>query len=608
MCGICGVINFNKKQVEVNTLTYMMKAIKHRGPDDEGYYIDNNVGLGHVRLSIIDLSAAGHQPMFSIDKRFSIVFNGEIYNYIELKRELEGKYQFKTKTDTEVLLYSYIEWGEKSLHKLNGMFAFAIYDSIEKTTFIARDRFGIKPCFYFLDNENIIFASDIPAILATKNFKAKPNDQSVYDFLFFNRTNYNTNTFFQNIKKLEHGSYIKIKNDNVTFVKWYDLKDELKQPFQTKEEFLDYFRSSLQLQLRSDVPLGVCLSGGLDSSSIASAIVKYFEITNLNTFSAVYKKGDRGDESDFIDQFKSTINFMHFTNPSAESFVEDIDDFVECLVEPVPGTSEYAEYKVMQLSKKYVTVLLNGQGADEYMAGYLYFAGYYYKELFKKMKFITLFREMFYDKSNHKSLEGHMAFIYFLLPDYLKNKFSNTNKSYINHEFSSKYSGSVEIIHKLYNSSNLKESFLTHFEHKFEHNLVWADRSGMWFSLETRFPFLDHRIVEKMIGMENDKIIKNGWNKKFFRDSMDGILPEKIRLRKDKVGYETPENEWFRTKKFKSLILDLLNDTSGIFNDYIDTKKANELYLKHLDRKINISTDIWKWIHLKLWLQKFIGN
>jgi len=249
MCGICGIVHFNQKPVVEEDIRLMMSKIKHRGPDDEGTFIDNNIGLGFVRLSILDLSQAGHQPMFSQDGRYVIVCNGEVYNYVELRHELRSKYQFKTGTDTEVILSAYQEWGPNCLHKFNGMFAIAIYDKKTKDLFFARDRFGIKPFYYFNDGESFIFASEIKAILPfIKN--REPNERIIADYLLYNKTDHTTNTFFKNINKLNHGSYFYINGENLTETRWYDLDTKVSDNrIVSLSEYRKLFYDSLKLRL-----------------------------------------------------------------------------------------------------------------------------------------------------------------------------------------------------------------------------------------------------------------------------------------------------------------------------------------------------------------------
>ncbi|MCK4333030.1 MAG: asparagine synthase (glutamine-hydrolyzing), partial [Thermoplasmatales archaeon] len=316
MCGICGIISFVGNEIEPNKIKSMMKVLKHRGPDDEGIFIKGNIGLGHLRLSIIDLSSAGHQPMFDESGRYCIVYNGEVYNYLELKRELSSKYNFFTQTDTEVILYAYKEWGVRCLDHFNGMFSFAIYDILEHTLFLSRDRFGIKPLYYYFGEDSFVFASEIKSILQVVPEENIANDSVIYDYLVYNRTDHYIETFFKNIKRLDHGYYMLIKGNNVSFHQWYNLPERVNNPFNSLEDFRNIFIDSIRLRLRSDVPVGVCLSGGLDSSGITSILTSVIRKADLQTFSAVYRKGESGDESDYIDLYRDSVFKMHKTFPT----------------------------------------------------------------------------------------------------------------------------------------------------------------------------------------------------------------------------------------------------------------------------------------------------
>jgi asparagine synthase (glutamine-hydrolysing) len=394
MCGISGIINHNKQLVKEHDIRLMMQAIKHRGPDDEGLYIDKNVGLGFVRLSILDLSEAGHQPMFSHDGNLVIIFNGEVYNYIEIREELKNDFEFKTGTDTEVILAAYQKWGEKCLNKFNGMFSFVIYNLNTKEIFGARDRFGIKPFYYYNDDENFIFASELKAILPFINREA--NDSIIADYLLYNRVDHTNETFFKNIFKLPHGSSFILKGNKFVKNKWYSLSEKINEHLELdKDEYRHLFVESLMLRQRADVPIGVTLSGGIDSSSITAALRNDFSIEDLNTFSSVFSKDDKADESEFILSFKDCIKNMHFITPDENSFINDMHSFIKAHNEPIPDTSPYIQYKVMELASKYVKVTLDGQGADEQLAGYHNFFSIYFLELFRKGKLLRLLKEVF---------------------------------------------------------------------------------------------------------------------------------------------------------------------------------------------------------------------
>jgi asparagine synthase (glutamine-hydrolysing) len=435
MCGIVGIIRFDAKPIKKESLTTMMQTIKHRGPDDEGVFIDGHVGLGHVRLSILDLSEAGHQPMTDPTGRYTIIQNGESYNYIELREELQSMgYSFRSQTDTEVVLNGYIAWGETVLDRLNGMFAMAIYDKQEQTLFLARDRFGVKPLYYHVSNEQMVFASEIPAILKALPCKPEANDNAIFDYLVFNRTDQTEETLFSNIYKLQHGCCMtlhitnegvsELKNEgksNLPIRKWYDLAEHVQnlkseiinlKSEQAKVRYMDLFKKAIELRLRSDVPWGVCLSGGLDSSAITATIIKELKKPDVHSFSAVYGKDSKADESRFIDEFKGIVPNMHYIYPDAERLFAHLDDYVRIQGEPTPTTSPYALYCILSEASKYVKVILDGQGADEAIAGYEYIPGLYYKSLLTRLRWGRLGKEIVQYAKLHRSWR-HVKYMVF---------------------------------------------------------------------------------------------------------------------------------------------------------------------------------------------------
>lgn len=635
MCGICGIINFSNEPVQEAHIRKMMAIQRHRGPDDEGIFTEDNVGLGFVRLSILDLSPAGHQPMFSRDKRYVIVFNGEIFNYIELRAELKSLgHDFNTGTDTEVLLAAWQQWGEECLHRFNGMWAFMIYDRADKTIFGARDRYGIKPFNYYADDNIFAFASEIPPLLSLLPGKPSPDNQSIFDFLVFNRTDQTKRTFFSEIKKLQHGHTIHISPrplqtnlnisssqtpipepqtpnpEQINITQWYNLRNRVAQTvgFKNPAEFRELFSSAVGLRLRSDVPVGVCLSGGLDSSAIVSTLLTDYNKSDLNTFSAVYNKGQTGDETGFIMEYRSRLQNMYFTTPDVDSLLADLKTYVRAHGEPIPSTGPYAQFKVMELAKGNVVVTLDGQGADEELAGYHYFFGFFFKDLLRTGNLPKLTSEMAGYLKQHQSIYGLKTFAYFLLPEQLKTKARINERGYLLSAFVDEFNVDNNIAGTLYGSGSLNDALLDHFEYKLEHLLKWEDRNSMWFSLEARVPFLDYRLVEKIMATPGNMKIKGGMTKYILREAMKGILPEKIRLRRDKIGFDTPQDEWFRTTQWQRLVSDVLGSSSFTTRGIINPTKANELFQKHLKGKINIAKEIWKWVHLELWFREFIDH
>ncbi|MCC6463362.1 MAG: asparagine synthase (glutamine-hydrolyzing) [Saprospiraceae bacterium] len=618
MCGISGIIHLDGAAVPEQHLSAMITAMKHRGPNDNGTFREGGMGLGFVRLSIIDLSAAGHQPMFSSDERYVMIFNGEIYNYIELREELMAKgHTFRTKTDTEVILVAYREWGEQMLHRFNGMWALVIYDRQEKTVFGARDRYGVKPFFYCLDGSRILFGSDIRSITAVLGRKPTPDQDALFNFLAFNRTDQNDGTFLQEVKKLDHGHCFNLRigagvpagAKALQPRKWYDIRKEIKEPFKNAAEYREMFASAVGLRLRSDVPVGVCLSGGLDSSSIVSVLLQDFQKKDLNTFSAVYGSGRNGDESSFIDLYRGQLENMYFTQPDEHSLLADLDDLALAQYEPVPSTSTYAQYRVMKLAQQHVVVTLDGQGADEALAGYHYFFGFHFKNLLRRGKLGTLASEMGHYYGKHHSLYGIKSMAFFLLPAFLRTRVRVMEKGYLDPDFFQANNTDTNLITgELYGSNSLQEALINHFEYKLEHLLKWEDRNSMWFSLEARVPFLDYRLVERTLSIPDELIIHKGMTKSILREAMKGTLPEPIRMRRDKVGFETPEAEWFRTPIFQKYIKDLIYSEPFVSRGTMDVKKVQGIYQKHLNREGNYSREIWKWIHLEKWYNQFIDG
>ncbi len=610
MCGISGIYSKTKglNESDVEKVKKMNQLLSHRGPDDEGIFISKDCILGHRRLAIIDLSNDGHQPFHSEDNQYTIVFNGEIYNYLELRSELQGKgRKFRTKTDTEVLLQSFLEWGVDSFHKLNGMFAFALYNNKDSELYLVRDRFGVKPLYYVMDEQRLYFASEILPLLNASNFAREANDQMIYDYLAYNRTNHTHMTFFKGFYRLPHGSYLHLKEDTFNEVQWYKLNAQTKIPFKDKLELVESLKESISLRLRSDVPVGTSLSGGIDSSSIACLASLNQNNQDIFTFSAVYPTNHRSNEREAIESLSGKGFKMSFVYPDAETLFQELEAVVAMLNEPVPSTSVYASFKVYEFAKKYVKVMLDGQGADESLGGYGYFRGVYYIELIKKFRILDLIKQVYEEIFLTKSYEGIKAFFFYLLPSSLKESIIRSQKKYLGKKIR-KCKASPIISNQLWNASSLRESFLAHFEFKLEHLLTWGDKTSMANSIEVRYPFLDYRFVEKAIGIEGENLFKNGFNKAILRDAVKGIVSESILEKRAKVGFETPEDEWFRLPLFQNLIWKLLDSELLNSRGYINSKKAKKLYQKHLDKKINISGEIWKWINLELWCRNFIDQ
>lgn len=623
MCGIAGIVRFDGKKVNEAQIQSMLQTIKHRGPDDEGIFVEKNVGLGHVRLSILDLSSAGKQPMTDPTGRYTIIQNGESYNYIELREELEAMgYTFKTQTDTEVVLNGYIEWGESVLDKLNGMFALAIYDKEKQTLFIARDRFGVKPLYYHMGEGQLIFASEIPAILKALPGKPKANENAIFDYLVFNRTDQTEETFFADIFKLQHGCCMTLNvsglgvsgKKDLPIRKWYNLADKVRDcKFQisnlgfeeAKAKYMELFKKAIELRLRADVPWGVCLSGGIDSSAITATLIREMKKPDVNSYSAVYRKGSWADESEFIKEFEGIVPHMHYVHPDAEGMLAHLDDYVRIQGEPTPTNSPFALYCVLEEASKDVKVILDGQGSDEALAGYEYIPGLYYKTLFTHFKWCRLAKEIVQYAKLHKSWRHVKYMAFFLLPSRMRTKVRVMQRGYIDPEFVAKHKDSV-IADKLYGANTMTEMLVAHFEYKLEHLNKWGDRDTMAFGVEGRSPFLDKDLVEYSIALKDELKIKGGYTKFILREVMKGIMPEKVRLRVDKRGFSVPMDEWYRTEGFQKLVKEILESESFAKRGYFLAEEAKKLYERHLRGEVNVAKDIWKWINLEMWFRTYI--
>lgn len=598
MCGIAGL--YSKSKISRDSIVRMTDAMSHRGPDGDGLWLNEqgNLGLGHRRLSIIDLSDEGKQPMHFAD-RYVITFNGEIYNYLELRQELEQQgLRFRSKTDTEVLLALYAEHGAGCLQKLDGMFAFVIYDKQSKTVFGARDRFGEKPFFYHYEaGKSFAFASEIKALLAFGVGK-DVNDQMLANFLLSNYSINNpqtlSDTFYKKILKLPAASYFMIDAElNCTIKEYWKIN-----PFESnrdilfgeaKEEFKYLLTQSVNYRLRSDVPIGSSLSGGLDSSSIVCLINEENKDQRIrqNTFSARFKDFNK-DEGKFIQQVIDKTNAScHFTWPDEEGFIKDFNDLLYYQDEPFPSASIYAQYCVMKKAKEAdVTVLLDGQGADETLAGYEYYLQTYLNGLKKNQpgKYAEEYDFIVGNNANFvPALQEQVAAPGMSLKSLVKNTIRPLYKVLNPKKYNSVAYRPVGLLTDAFRESlgpewQYRYSFDTsdvksHLWHSVKYNnledlLRFSDRNSMAHSREVRLPFLNTKLVEFLFTLPAEFLIQKGWTKYILRESLQDILPAEIAWRKDKIGYEPPQKKWLQNPVFVSRIQQRKEDLikRGIIN------------------------------------------
>ncbi len=585
MCGINGITVRDEKAIKL-----MNNTLKHRGPDALQYKLFSNLSLGHARLSIIDLTSAGNQPMTKFG--YTIVFNGEIYNYIELKEELITKgYKFTTKTDTEIILAAYDFWGKGCLNKFNGMWAFAIYNPKKDELFLSRDRFGVKPLYYSILDNRLVFSSEIKPILKL-GIKRKPNIKTISSYLIKGIIDYDKNTFFENIYNLEPGHYItwNLKNNKYSIKRYYSIKlNKIKiSKKQAESKIKKLLEDSIRLRYRSDVEVGCCLSGGLDSSTIVGVSDKLFHNHKLKTFSAVFP-GSKINEEKYMDIVSKKLNVKNYkTKPKYSDLLKDINDLIYYQEEPFGSTSIYAQYRVMKLvSENKVKVLLDGQGADELFAGYHSYFNSYINQLIREKRIneiigSTLFWKyfLFYVSSNPKKIT---------------NKILKINNSKL---YKLKYQG-ITI------PKYIDEYMLLCMKTSLRTLLKWEDKNSMRFSIESRVPFLDYRLVEFAFSLPYYYKIKNFETKYIFRKAIKDYIPKEIIDRKDKIGFATPENDWFKTKEFDKFVKDIIYSESFKSRPYWNYTEIQKIYLK---KNKEYYSNIWRIINTELWLRQFIDN
>ncbi len=613
MCGIAGYYGLK----DTGLLDVMNDAQAHRGPDGMGIYTDGPVGLAHRRLAIIDV-ATGQQPMTLVDGSLTTVYNGEIYNYKDLRAELEAKgRKFVTKSDTEILLHGYRVWGDKLWDRLNGMFAVALYDQADGSLRLVRDHFGIKPLYYTVPAKGqIVFASEIKPLLATGLVARVPNEKSIYRYLAFRIQDDGSETFFRDVARLESGHMLVMKDGRLDKERYTTLEQDLAGatsdlPYDQSatERFSEEFTRAVTLRLQSEVPVGTSLSGGLDSSAVAAVIAEqlaaHTEATESvgprqNTFSAVFPDSIN-DEEKYVDAFLGQYGDRitpHKIQPKPEQFVDDLADFIRTQEEPIVSTGPYAQYQVMREASQHVTVLLDGQGADEMMAGYVPYYLVYLRQLRQEGKWGKLCIEAV------TSLDVLLRLARFSLADRLSLRKRVTVRQLLAADFAQTYNNERFPV----NQTNLKQRLVQDlFHHSIPSLLRYEDKNTMRFSIEGRVPFLDKDLLRTLFGYSNEAIIKNGINKRALRDAMKQRLPEMIRARRNKIGFTTPEYEW--AMRLKKEFYTVFNSQSFTYRPYFNGPAVLSAFEDFIHERNDATTMLfWRLMNLELWLREFIDQ
>lgn len=639
MCGIAGL--FGKTNIE-NWLPALRKACdiaEHRGPDGKGFAIFNThkpnaayrvsyndlpemngatLALAHRRLAIIDLSDTGRQPMSNEDETVWIVYNGEVYNYLELRKQL-GKmgHLFRSNSDTEVILHAYEAWGTGCVEYLNGIWAFAITDLKNRKLFCSRDRFGVKPFYYYLAGEQFVFASEIKQLLCFPFVRKKLNQRMVHDYLVYAALEHCDETFFEGVCKLPHGNnlVLDLTDGSVVIEPYYNPKlmiDDKITFHDAAEEFQRLLSDSVRIQLRSDVEVGSCLSGGLDSSSIVCLMNAQLKSmgrdATQHTFSSHFHVKEANEIEYMQEVIRGTGVNALFVYPRGEDLIDELSHLVFHHDEPFGSTSIFAQWSVFKLVNHHgIKVMLDGQGADEQLAGYVGLYPYLFQELEMKKRFLNLaFEKWRYSQHHDKNWLSLTSLKWLKKMAFPSNGGADTfttHTNWINSKWARTHAGSTPFqINKPSNPFGELEVLNNYlyqltFRGNLQQLLRYEDRDSMAFSVEARVPFLDYRIVELVFRLPSNYKIRNGYTKAVMRRGMAGVLPEKIRWRTSKLGFATPERLWQQ-----SVLRPLIEE--AIQSDYMRRFIVPSLALEYLAQlgKYDVSDFApWRWLNLYLW-------
>ncbi|MCR4523805.1 asparagine synthase (glutamine-hydrolyzing) [Bosea sp. 47.2.35] len=627
MCGLFGSIGFAPDMARID-------LVSHRGPDGRGWREfaspGGPVALGHRRLAIIDVSDAGLQPMSERSGRYHLVFNGEIYNYIELRDEMRASGEiFETESDSEVLLRAYMLWGEGALKRLRGMFAFLIWDDRDKTLFAARDRYGIKPLYIAASGQGVAFASEIKQLLDLAGGTRRLNLARAYDFLADGMSDHTAETLFEGILQIRGGEYAIVAAHAAALGqpivrRWHEVAMPPVVTMSEKdaaERFRELLRDSVRLHLRADVPVGSCLSGGLDSSSIVCLMARMLPADGLglHTVSACY--ADKSvDEKPFMDAvIEATGAQAHFVFPRAEDVFQRVADITWHQDEPFGSSSIFAQWCVFETAKAAcIKVMLDGQGADEILAGYHGLFPTYLAELARSMRLMQLARTMAERRSMHGQGVGRQAagLIYSLAPDGMKRLVRGARHDHLQHGWLStdtlaslehrpsaletaaaslglKAPGDIaSICLVMAHSSNLP--MLLH----------WEDRNSMAHGIEARVPFLDHPLVDFALGLGSQHKLVGADTKRVLRRAMADVLPPAVSARRDKLGFATPEAAWFRGP-LRQLVEDGVERTLRTLPGLLDPAGTRRFASKMLSGAAPLDFSLWRIISLGIWAERF---
>lgn len=600
MCGICGIFNLKREPISKHVLMNMTRILAHRGPDDEGIYIDNNLGLGHRRLSILDLTPAGHQPMVFNECNLAVSYNGEIYNYPELRNELETKgYRFQSGTDTEMILKAYAEWGISALRKFNGMFAIALWDGVNKQLYLIRDRLGVKPIYYYHTKSSFIFASEIKSLLMHPDVELNPDITSLAELAEF-RYVIEPDTVFAGISKVKAGHYLCISEDDIKDVCWWDVKfqsESENKSYEYIKEYENLLSSAVAMRLLADVQVGAFLSGGIDSSTVAYYISKVKK--DLHTFNVGFGLESNVDESGEARFVSSQLNTTHHELSIKPPTLQELKKIIWHLEEPILDPAVIPTYAVSALASNYVKVVLTGEGSDEINGGY---NRYRRAALYHTMnKILPGWAIRAVNKLNCVTSERFRERMRVLLSLQSGNLtplgFLNINNKPINYESIDR----ERILNKLNSftphpseSSDLFLSKLFYMDLKtwlVSDLLIKVDKMSMAHSLEARTPYLDYRLVEFCAKVPSCKKVTFRKTKKLLRQTMKAHLPART-VNRLQHGFLVPIDKW------------VIDSLGGDIKEILSSKIGEGILGFKVNGKLT-PRSIFNQMFLKLWYTTF---
>ena len=617
MCGIAGIFDFQSRPVDNNTVLSMIDSLAHRGPDGQGVYLDGFVGLGHRRLSIFDLSSAGAQPMISPDGNYVITFNGEVYNWPEIRKNLSNK-NWRSQTDSETILHAYIEHGKSCLKLFNGMFAFAIWDKQNQSMFLARDRIGIKPLYYSFNSNRFYFASEIKALFAA-NFPRRPNNDIISDFLQWGLIDHSDQTFFEGIKCLNPGHYMEVDSTgNKTLNRYWDLFEIVKDrreiaSFEAIETYKDLLEDSIKLRVRSDVPVGVFLSGGVDSSILAAQLVKNKTVEGLEAYTYDFETGDAG-EAEYASEVAQWLGIQQRISKLGSHEVPDLFNKVLFNEEmPITSLRVIAAHKLYEeYAPSGSTVVLEGHGGDHVGAGFEYYLMAHLMDIIMREGTNAAYDSMlkYMDIYNIKENERLKKLFNFVGAISRVGSSTQDGISFINRRCFSKDFISEEIPHRVnfprpFNSHLLNSQYIDLFFHNLPRVLRYADRGSMAVGRETRVPILDHRIVEFSFCTSEQARVFENQQRFFMRKASEDLLPKEI-LSRPKRSIVDPQRSWLKCE-LKSWITDIFSSKSFSERGIFDQKEVLKEYKNFCNQERPLTSfHIFQYLNLELWFRELI--